>query len=64
MTAYLATGMVTVPMWPLLPWVAAAVLLPSWVGARFYRRLSEESFRRVVLGLLTLSGAAMLVAAR
>jgi len=64
MAAYLATGMVTAPMWPLLPCVAAAVLLPSWLGARFYHRLSEESFRRVVLGLLTLSGAAMLVAAR
>jgi uncharacterized membrane protein YfcA len=63
MAAYLATGMVSAPMWPLLPWVAAAVLLPSWLGARFYHRLSEESFRRVVLGLLTLSGAAMLVAA-
>jgi uncharacterized protein len=63
MAAYVATGAVTRPMWPLLPLVAAAVLLPSLIGARFYHRLSEQSFRRVVLGLLTAAGAVMLVAA-
>jgi uncharacterized membrane protein YfcA len=64
MAAYVATGAVTRPMWPLLPVVAAAVLLPSLVGARMYHRLSEQTFRRVVLGLLTLSGAVMLVSSR
>lgn len=63
MAAYVATGAVTRPMWPLLPLVAAAVLVPSMIGARFYHRLSEQSFRRVVLGLLTAAGAVMLVAA-
>jgi uncharacterized membrane protein YfcA len=63
MAAYVATGAVTRPMWPLLPWVAAAVLLPSLIGARLYHRLSEQSFRSVVLGLLTAAGAVMLVAA-
>ena len=33
------------------------------IGARFYHRLSEQSFRRIVLGLLTAAGGAMLVAA-
>jgi uncharacterized protein len=61
MAAYIATGAVTRPMWPLLPLVAAAVLVPSMIGARFYHRLSEQSFRRVVLGLLTAAGAVMLV---
>ncbi|HET9978742.1 MAG TPA: sulfite exporter TauE/SafE family protein [Burkholderiaceae bacterium] len=63
MLAYAASGAVTRPMWPLLPLVAAAVLVPSLIGARFYHRLSEQSFRRVVLGLLTAAGAVMLVAA-
>jgi uncharacterized protein len=64
MAAYVATGAVTRPMWPLLPVVAAAVLVPSLIGARLYHRLSEQTFRRVVLGLLTLSGAVMLVSSR
>lgn len=63
MAAYVASGAVTRPMWPLLPIVAAAVLVPSMIGARFYHRLSEQSFRRIVLGLLTAAGGAMLVAA-
>jgi uncharacterized membrane protein YfcA len=63
MAAYVATGAVTRPMWPLLPLVAAAVLVPSMVGARFYQRLGEQSFRRVVLGLLTAAGSVMLMSA-
>ncbi len=63
MAAYMATGAVTRPMWPLLPVVALAIVLPALLGARLYHRLSEGAFRRVVLGLLTLAGAAMLVAA-
>ena len=61
--AYVATGTVTQPMWPWLPVVALALLVPSLLGARLYHGLSETGFRRVVLGLLTLAGAAMLVAA-
>jgi uncharacterized membrane protein YfcA len=63
MAAYLASGAVTRPMWPLLPWVAAAVVLPAWLGTRFYSGLSQTGFRRVVLCLLTAAGGAMLVAA-
>jgi uncharacterized protein len=63
MLAYIATGAVTAPMGPLLPVVAAAVLVPSMLGARLYHRLSEQAFRRVVLGLLTAAGAVMLASA-
>jgi uncharacterized protein len=63
MLAYVVTGAVSAPMWPLLPVVAAAVLVPSMIGARLYHRLSEQAFRRVVLGLLTAAGAVMLVSA-
>ncbi|HVK31980.1 MAG TPA: sulfite exporter TauE/SafE family protein [Burkholderiaceae bacterium] len=63
MAAYVATGAVTQPMWPLLPWVAAAVVLPAWLGTRFYRGLGQTGFRRVVLSLLTAAGLVMLVSA-
>jgi uncharacterized protein len=63
MAAYVATGAVTRPMWPLLPVVAVALVVPSLIGVRFYRGLSDLGFRRFVLGLLTLAGAVMLVSA-
>jgi uncharacterized membrane protein YfcA len=63
MLAYVASGTVTRPMWPLLPLIAVAVLVPSMIGARFYHRLGEQGFRRVVLLLLTAAGAVMLAAA-
>lgn len=63
MAAYLATGAVTQPMWPLLPLVAVALVVPSLLGARLYRLLGEHDYRRVVLGLLTAMGAALLWAA-
>jgi hypothetical protein len=63
MAAYLATGAVTRPMWPLLPLVAVALVVPSLLGARLYHLLGEHDYRRVVLGLLTAMGAALLWAA-
>ena len=63
MAAYVATGAVTRPMWPLLPLVAASIVLPSLLGARVYRGLGETGFRRLVLGLLTAAGALMLATA-
>jgi hypothetical protein len=43
--------------------VAPAMLVPALLGARLYVGISEAAFRRVVLGLLTAAGAAMLVSA-
>ena len=63
MAGYLASGLVTRDMWPLLPLVAVALLVPSLIGARVYVGLSELAFRRVVLALLSGSGVAMLAAA-
>jgi hypothetical protein len=63
LAAYTASGLVTRPMWPLLPWVAGAVLVPVLLGARLYTGLSTEAFKRVVLALLALTGAALLVRA-
>ncbi|MCM2253475.1 MAG: sulfite exporter TauE/SafE family protein [Ramlibacter sp.] len=61
--SYLATGIATRQMLPLFAIVAPAMLIPSLLGARLYLGMGETVFRKVVLGLLTASGAAMLVSA-
>lgn len=63
MAAYLATGVVTPAMWPLMAVVAPALLLPALLGMRVYVGISPLAFRQLVLGLLTLSGLAMLASA-
>lgn len=63
MAAYVATGMVTATMFPMFAIVAPAMLLPTLIGARLYIGISETTFRRIVLGLLTFSGATMIVSA-
>lgn len=61
--AYLASGLVTRAM--LLPFavLVPAMVVPSLLGARLYGRISDLAFRKVVLGLLTLAGVAMLASA-
>jgi hypothetical protein len=61
--SYVATGIATRPMLPLFAIVAPAMLVPSLLGARLYLGISETGFRKVVLGLLTASGVAMLISA-
>lgn len=63
MATYLLQGLVTRPMLPLFAIVGPIVLLTAFLGGKVYIGLSEAAFRRVVLGLLTASGVAMLVAA-
>lgn len=57
---YLIAGVVTAPMLPYLAVVLPAMLAPTLIGTRVYAGISEKRFRQVVLGLLTLSGIAML----
>lgn len=56
MFIYLLTGTVTAQALGLFPVVVLAVLVPTLLGVRLYRGLSDQLFRRVVLGLLTVSG--------
>lgn len=63
MATYLAGGMVTRDMLPYFAVVAPAMLVPSVLGARLYTGISDAAFRRIVLGLLTASGVALLVSA-
>jgi uncharacterized protein len=58
--SYLATGIITTATLPYLAIVAPALLLPSLLGARLYIGISEATFRKLVLGLLTCTGVALL----
>lgn len=60
---HLASGNVKASMLPLLGIVAACVLVPVLLGARLYIGISEAAFRKIVLGLLTVSGIALLASA-
>ena len=60
---HLAAGNVKASMLPLLAIVAACVLVPVLLGARLYIGISEATFRKIVLGLLTASGIALLASA-
>ncbi len=55
--AYVATGVVQQHMLPALAVVIPTLLLPAWLGGRLYTRMNPLAFRRVVLWLLTASGA-------
>jgi len=63
MGSYLATGLVTREMLPMFAIVAPAMLVPTLLGMRLYVGISEAGFRRLVLGLLTASGVALLASA-
>ncbi len=61
LAAYIATGTIPHAAWPLFAVMVPAMLLPTIAGFRLYRRVSDLIFRRVVLGLLTVSGAILIV---
>lgn len=62
MGTYIATGLVAREVLPFFAIVAAAMLVPTLLGARLYIGISEARFRQIVLGLLTVSGFALLAA--
>jgi hypothetical protein len=57
LTLYVATGTVGTASLGGFAIVAAAMVGPTLIGARLYRRFSDAGFRRLVLLLLTASGA-------
>jgi uncharacterized membrane protein YfcA len=59
MAGYLATGVITREMWPMFAIVLPAMLIPTVVGTRLYRTISDTAFRRIVLVLLIASGIVM-----
>ena len=60
MVTYLATGLVTTSVLPLLALVLPAMLGPTLLGTRIYKYISDAVFRKVVLSLLIGSGLALL----
>jgi uncharacterized membrane protein YfcA len=63
LAGYVASGMITRELWPRMAIVAPALVIPALLGARLYHRVGQVGFRRIVLGLLTASGIAMLASA-
>lgn len=63
MATYLATGVVERDMLPYFAIVGPAMLIPAFIGTRLYVGMSEAAFRTIVLGLLTVSGCALLISA-
>jgi uncharacterized protein len=62
-SSYVLAGIATREMLPLFAVIVPAMLIPALLGGRLYTVISQAAFRRVVLGLLTLSGVALLAAA-
>jgi uncharacterized membrane protein YfcA len=60
MVLYISTGVVTSDMLPMFAVVAPAMLIPPLLGTRLYIGIKEATFRKLVLGLLTASGIALL----
>ncbi|MFQ6023242.1 MAG: sulfite exporter TauE/SafE family protein [Acidiferrobacterales bacterium] len=42
-------------------WCLPVLILGTWLGLKLYRRIDEQQFRRIVLGTLLISGAALVV---
>jgi uncharacterized membrane protein YfcA len=63
MAAHIATGKISIEMLPTLAVVAPAMLVPTLLGARLYIGISESTFRKIVLSLLTASGVGLLASA-
>lgn len=59
MATYVASGLVTKGTLPLFAIVAPAMLIPTFLGTRMYKGMSDLRFRQVVLGLLIVSGLIM-----
>jgi uncharacterized membrane protein YfcA len=60
-STYAASGLVKTQTLLLCAVVAIAMLIPAFVGARLYARLSDTGFRKLVLLLLFFSGTALLL---
>jgi len=61
MLMYVTQGIVTTDMLPYMAAVSAVVVIPVLMGTRVYVGISDQRFRQIVLGMLTLSGAVMLL---
>jgi uncharacterized protein len=59
LASYGFAGMLTAEVGWMFALMLPAILLPTWLGARCYQRISEVAFRNLVLGLLLVSGGVL-----
>lgn len=57
---YAANGLLTLEAARMFVLIVPAMVVPTLIGARLYRRFSDTAFRRLVLLLLSLSGVILL----
>jgi uncharacterized membrane protein YfcA len=57
------SGQITANVAPVAALCLPATLIGAWIGARVYVGVSEQTFQRVVLGLLPLSGLILIAQA-
>lgn len=57
--AYAAAGLITWEVLRIEAWVLPCAMVPSLLGVRLYSRLGGETFRRLVLAVLAVSGVAL-----
>ena len=62
LTVYAVDGAITAETGRMFAVIAPTLVIPCLVGARLYSRVGEIQFRRLVLGLLFLSGLGLLAA--
>ncbi len=60
LVTYWLNGTLTPTVGKVFALMFPAVIIPTLVGARLYKRINEVTFRRIVLGLLLLSGVVLL----
>ena len=60
LTLYARTGALDAHALNLFAMLAPAMIIPGYFGARLFHSFSEKAFSRLILGLLLLSGIAML----
>jgi hypothetical protein len=59
---WLATaGFVNMQLFTRFLWCIPVLVVGTWVGLKLYRRINEQQFRRLMLALLLLAGAALLI---
>jgi uncharacterized membrane protein YfcA len=63
LVVYFARGALGADELRIFALMVPAILLPAWAGVRLYRRIADAQFRRLVLVLLALSGAALVLGA-
>jgi uncharacterized membrane protein YfcA len=59
LASYAWRGILTVEVGGIFVVMLPAILLPTWLGARLYDRISEAMFRTLVLALLLISGCVL-----